>query len=208
MNTVLSSAYWPNLQYFYYLVHSEEVIIEHLDHYQKQSYRNRTQILGSNGVLNLIIPVVHQSNKMRMKDVEIDYKENWQIKHWRAITSAYKNSPYFDFFENEFCNLYQKKERYLLQFNLKQMELILNIFKIKKSIKLSDTFELHYTDALDKRFVIHPKINFAEDKGLTIDLKEEYYQTFGSKFEFEPNLSILDLLFNKGMDAKEYLGFY
>jgi hypothetical protein len=205
MNTFLSSAYWPNLQYFYYLLNGEEVIVEQQEHYQKQSYRNRTQILGANGVLNLIIPVVHQGNKMLMKDVEIDYNENWHIKHWRAITSAYKNSPYFEFFENEFYYLYQEKEKYLIQFNLKQIELILKIFKMKKSIKLSDTFELHYSNAVDKRFVIHPKINFKDDEGLSIDLKKRYYQTFGSKFEFEPNLSILDLLFNKGMEAKEYL---
>src|SRR4051812_10738280 len=114
---VLSTAYWPNLHYFYYILHSEQVFIEKHEHYQKQSFRNRTQILTANGVLDLSIPVVKKHDKELISTIEISYAEPWQIKHWRAISSAYKNSPYLEFFEDEIKTLYEEKPVYLLEFN-------------------------------------------------------------------------------------------
>src|SRR5688500_13554879 len=97
-SVVLSTAYWPNLPYFYYLLNSEKVFVEHHEHYHKQSFRNRTKILTANGVLELSIPVVKKYDKEIINTIEISYAEAWQIKHWRAISSSYKNSPYFEFF--------------------------------------------------------------------------------------------------------------
>lgn len=205
MNSLLSTAYWPNLHYFYYVLNSESVVIESYENYHKQSFRNRTQILTANGKLDLSIPVKKINTKELIKDVEISYTENWQINHWRAITSAYKNSPYFEFFEEEIHYFYSKEFKFLMEYNSEQLKLILKLLKVKKEISFTTTFEKEHLDLTDLRNNIHPKIEFTEDKIVANKLKTPYYQTFESKFDFHPNLSILDLLFNKGLETVEYL---
>lgn len=205
MKRILSTAYWPNLHYFYYVLHSEYICIEQFEHYQKQSYRNRTQILSANGRLNLSIPVKKQAAKELTRHVEISYAEPWQNKHWRAITSAYKNSPYFEYFEDEIKIFYTQKYQHLIDFNLLQLKCVLNILKLEKIISLSTAFEKKPLDYLDLRENIHPKIDFKTDFISLKTLKQPYYQTFETKFAFEPNLSVLDLLFNEGLGAADYL---
>lgn len=205
MKSLLSSAYWPNLHYFYYVLHSETVCVEQFENYQKQSFRNRTQILSANGPLDLSIPITKRHHKELSKDIRISYKENWQQKHWRAIISAYKNSPYFEHFENEIAHFYSAKFDLLLDFNQQQLELLLKMLRIKKNVTLSKHYEKETGSFLDLRENIHPKIDFKTDK-LTLEiLSKPYYQTFETKFEFIPNLSILDLLFNKGLETLDYL---
>ncbi|MBL7913293.1 MAG: WbqC family protein [Bacteroidia bacterium] len=205
MNALLSTAYWPNLHYFYYVLNCESVVIENYENYHKQSFRNRTQILTANGKLDLSIPVKKINAKELIKDVEISYTENWQINHWRAITSAYKNSPYFDFFEDEIQYFYSKEFKFLIEFNTGQLNLILKLLKVKKAISFTSTFEKETSTLIDFRNSIHPKIAFTEDQLVASKLKNPYYQTFDSKFAFHPNLSILDLLFNKGLETVDYL---
>ena len=205
MNSLLSTAYWPNIHYFYYVLNSTKISIEQFENYQKQSFRNRTIILSANGPLDLSIPIIKKAPKELTKDVEISYKENWQSKHWRAITSAYKNSPYFEHFESEIQSLYTKKHQGLLEFNLKQLEQIQTILRIKKNISLSSSYEKNVTDFLDLRESIHPKLDYRTDKIVQKTLLNPYYQTFEDKFPFIPNLSILDLLFNKGLDTLGHL---
>lgn len=205
MRSLLSSAYWPNLHYFYYVLHSETICIEQFDNYQKQSFRNRTQILSANGTLDLSIPVTKSHSKELSKDIQISYRENWQQKHWRAIISAYKNSPYFEHFENEIAHFYSGKFDLLLDFNQQQLELLLNMLRIKKNFTRSEHYEKEPDSFFDLREKIHPKIDFKTDM-LTLEvLSKPYYQTFETKFEFIPNLSILDLLFNKGLETLDYL---
>ncbi|MCE3225803.1 MAG: WbqC-like protein family [Bacteroidetes bacterium] len=204
MNALFSSAYWPNLHYFFYVLNADNVFIESKEHYQKQSYRNRTEILSANGKLDLVIPVKKQNDKELISSLEISYGEKWQIKHWRAITSAYKNSPYFEFFEEGIGDFYKTEHRFLLDYNTEQLKTVLRILKTKKNILLTEEFEKDAQDNIDLREMIHPKIsytNYPKVKGL---LSEPYYQTFETKFGFTPNLSILDLLFNKGLDTLNY----
>ncbi|MBA3682650.1 MAG: WbqC family protein [Bacteroidetes bacterium] len=205
MNILLSTAYWPNLHYFYYILNSEKIVIENFENYHKQSFRNRTQILSANGKLDLSIPVKKINTKELIKDVEIAYTESWQTNHWRAITSAYKNSPYFEFFEEEINYFYSKEFKFLMELNTEQLKLILKLLKIKKEISFTSAFEKEPNHLTDLRSTIHPKINFTEDKTVASKLTIPYYQTFESKFSFHPNLSILDLLFNKGLETVEYL---
>jgi len=203
-SVLLSTAYWPNLQYFYYVLNFENVFIESHEHYQKQSFRNRAQILTANGVLDLTIPV-QSANKVAISSVEISYKENWQANHWRAITSAYKNSPYFEFFEDEIRAFYAGQPQYLFQYNSLQLKTVLKIMRIKKEIHFTANYQKEIKDVFDLREKIHPKINFTNDLNTKAILEKPYYQTFGEKFPFQPNLSILDLLFNKGLGTIEYL---
>jgi hypothetical protein len=205
MNCLLSTAYWPNLHYFYYLFNADKIFIEQFENYQKQSFRNRTRILSANGVLDLSIPVKKKATKELTKDIEISYKESWQVKHWRAIISAYKNSPYFEHFESEIEHLYSYRHENLVQFNMEQLRIVLGILKIKKDISHTPAYEKESAGFLDLREKIHPKLGFEKDEEVTGVLTSPYYQTFETKYDFIPNLSILDLLFNKGLEALDYL---
>lgn len=204
-NTVLSTAYWPNLHYFYHVLNSENIFIEKHEHYQKQSFRNRTQILTANGILDLTIPVIKKNDKEIIKDIEVSYAEPWQTKHWRAISTAYKNSPYFEFFEDEIKPFYINKPQFLLEYNTDQLTALFKIFRKKQDILFTNIFEKEIFNSYDLRNSIHPKINSAEDHPLKKLLETPYYQTFQDKFKFIPNLSILDLLFNTGLDTLTYL---
>ena len=105
MNIVLlSTSYLPNINYLSQVLNHDIVFLEKHEHFVKQTYRNRCEILTSNGKLSLSIPLVKQADKELISDKKISYTEDWQKQHWRAITSAYKNSPYFEFFEDEFDN--------------------------------------------------------------------------------------------------------
>lgn len=205
MKVYLSTAYWPNLHYFYYLLNGEHIFIERYENYQKQSYRTRSRILTANGVLDLSVPVKNQAVKELSKDIEIAYKEKWQIKHWRAITSAYKNSPYFDFFEDALKPFYFEEHQYLLEYNFKQLDCVLKLLKQKRLIGFTQGYSKRISAGDDLREKIHPKVDFRDDTTVAKLLERKYYQTFESKFDFEPNLSILDLLFNKGLETIDYL---
>jgi hypothetical protein len=206
MNVVLSTAYWPNLHYMFYVLNAENVAIEQFENFQKQSFRNRTTLLSANGPLELSIPIKKRALKELSKDITISYQENWQIKHWRAIESAYKNSPYFDFFEDDIKYFYSQGFENLLLYNYEQLNTVLKLLRLKKQIVLTTNFEAELaTNKIDLRSTIHPKVAFTEDLLALEFLMKPYYQTFENKFPFQPNLSILDLLFNQGLESKVYL---
>lgn len=145
--------------------------------------------------------------KVQVKDVEIAYTENWNIKHLRAIQSAYNNSPYFEYFEQEIKGFYEHEYSHLLAYNQAQLKLILKLLRINKQIKWSENYEKSPLETKDLREKIDPHISFLEDRTVAQVLSKKYYQTFRSKFDFTPNLSILDLLFNEGLTSLEYLNY-
>jgi len=203
MNIVLGSAYWPNIQYLYYLLNASYVHIDLYEHYQKQSYRNRTCILSSNGELSLSIPVKKWKDKDPLIAIEISYAEDWQKQHWRSIMSAYKNSPYFDFLEDELRSFYETEYKFLHEFNAEQLKWIMKAFRLKKEIRYSEKY-IEIGSEIDLREEIHPKKE-TSDKQLTELLGTPYYQTFSDKMGFVPNLSVLDLIFNEGIKGHQYL---
>ena len=205
MNVLLVTSYWPNLHYFFYVLNASIINIEQFDNYSKQSYRNRTQILSANGVLNLSIPIKKNKSEKVVNAIEISYKEDWQKNHWRAITSAYKNSPYFDFFEEDLKVFYSNKYNLLIDYNIEQLKFIIKVLKQKKNIQLTKQYESNPESVIDLRTIIHPKQSYLSDKLLANKLDQSYYQTFENKISFTPNLSILDLLFNKGLHTIDYL---
>jgi hypothetical protein len=206
MNVVLSTAYWPNLHYMFYVLNAEKIAIEQFENFQKQSFRNRTTLLSANGPLELSIPIKKRALKELSKDITISYQENWQIKHWRAIESAYKNSPYFDFFEDDIKYFYNQSFENLLLYNYEQLNAVLKLLRLKKQIGLTTNFEAELaTNKIDLRSTIHPKVAFTKDVSALEFLTKPYYQTFENKFPFQPNLSVLDLLFNQGLESKVYL---
>ncbi|MBK9284134.1 MAG: WbqC family protein [Sphingobacteriaceae bacterium] len=196
---ILSTAYLPNISYFKQIIKAEGLILESHEHYIKQSYRNRCCILSANGPLNLIIPVKHY--KGIITEVKISYQENWQRNHWRAICSAYKNSPYFEFFEDEFSNIYTDRWENLFDYNLYQLKMILKILRLEKKISFTDSFQPNIDNLTDCRNSFSPKIPPTKDD---LFLNKAYPQVFDNKLSFKNNLSIIDLLFNQGIKSVDY----
>lgn len=197
MNTVLlSTAYLPNISYLSQVLKHDIVVLEKYENFVKQTYRNRCEILTSNGKLSLSIPLVKQAEKELISGKKISYAEDWQKQHWRAITSAYKNSPYFEFFEDEFKPFYENQFEFLFDYNTQLLQTILHILRIKKQIEFTREFELNPTGCNDVRTL--------SDLNNSFDFNaKSYYQVFADKKGFTPNLSCLDALFNVGLETMD-----
>jgi hypothetical protein len=194
---ILSVAYMPNVQYFSKLLH-EKVIIEQHENYLKQTFRNRCEILAANGIIALTVPVKRAGSKMKIRDVKIDYSGDWQKIHWRTIISAYRSSPFFEYYIDDFLPFYEKKETFLFDFNCNLLYKLIELTGIKVDITLSDTYLHEYEN--DCRTMITPGKKLSEYSAVP------YYQVFGDKFGFQPNLSILDLLANEGNNFINHIG--
>ena len=201
MNVILQSVYAGNVNYYAAILKSENVIVDINEHFLKQSYRNRCVIAGANGPLNLIVPVKRKTGRVKLKDVEIDYSENWQKIHWKSIESAYRTSPYFEFYEDRFKVLYFAKEfKLLMNWNSAINNAILTSLKHEPEIRISEKYISETDGYEDLRSEIHPK------KQITSHYKvNSYPQVFDDRMEFLPNISVLDLLFNEGPAAYQLL---
>ncbi len=201
---LLSTAYFPPIEYMSLFLKENDVYMESHEHFQKQSFRNRMQLLAANGTQSLSIPVQHHAPKMSIKEVKIDYATDWQRQHWKTITSAYNNSPFLVYFQDYFYPFYEKKIDYLFDFNGELLMLILSLLKVEKKINFTSFYyQKEDSSFLDYRSVIHPKRNSKIDYPFKI--KSPYYQVFDTKFGFTPFLSVLDLICNKGNEAKNFL---
>ena len=126
---ILSTAYSPPIEYFASFINSQTLLIESCENYQKQTYRNRCHILTANGLLPLIIPIVRSSSKY-IKDIRIDNSSQWQLKHWRAIFSAYKSSPFFDYYDIYLESLYSRDYNFLFDFNTELLKEIIDLLNL------------------------------------------------------------------------------
>ena len=190
---LLSTAYLPHLTYLARLLQADTIYIEAQEYFVKQTYRNRCDILTSNGRLSLSVPLIKQSDKELITLKRISYAENWQQQHWRTITSAYKSSPYFEFFEDDFKPFYQNKYDFLFDYNLELLKMVLHLLRIKKSIHLTDKFEATPEEISDFRCLsalLAPAFT-----------PTPYYQVFPHVSGFIPNLSCIDALFNVGLET-------
>lgn len=201
MDLILSTAYFPPIEYFKAIVRAKKVYIESKENYLRQSYRNRCNILSCNGVQSLSIPIIKSNNiKQNILDVKIDYSANWKRLHKNAIISAYGKSPFFLYYSDVILNLIDKNTKFLFDFNLNIIENILTVFKISKTINKTSNFQKEYNNNFsDLRFNLHPKKSFRSSIDIT------YIQTFNDRFDFIPNLSIIDLVFNVGNESIKFL---
>lgn len=201
IKSVFSSCYLPPIVFFKHWIVANECVIDVNEFFVKQTFRNRCTILGADGKLDLVVPIHKRNSKQLMKEVKISYDENWKKIHWKSIESAYRSSPYFEFYEDEFYSFYHDNEHQLLiDFNLDLMKLILKLLKTTSELNLSASYIEQAVDVVDFRTEISPK-----NKNLNQLNQPEYIQVFSDKLGFQKNLSILDLLFNEGPNALAYL---
>ncbi|MCG6187678.1 WbqC family protein [Maribellus maritimus] len=195
---LLSTAYFAPVQYYSMCLKYPLVYIERFENFTKQTYRNRCVILGANGPIPLVIPVVKgRGPKTLIKDLKISYDVDWQRNHWRTIFSAYNSSPFFEFFKDDIFPFFEKKEKYLLELNMKVHETLRELLDIENETVLTSDFESVPETALNYREIISPK-----NKRLDVRFQpQKYTQVFSEKFDFSPNLSIIDLLFNEGPNS-------
>lgn len=182
--TFFPTAYLAPVSYYQAWLRAEECRVEQWESFPKQTLRNRCCIAGPNGIQQLTVPVRHAESKQFTKDVQISYQTNWQHRHWLALLSAYKNTPFFDYYQDFFRHFYQHPVKYLLDLNMQLHELLLQLLEQPDTALCTDDWA-RQTD-LDKHF-----------QGTVAP----YYQIFADKQGFQDNLSIIDLLFNLGPEA-------
>jgi hypothetical protein len=200
MTGLFSTAYFPPISYFGKLINCDKAIIETEETYSKQSYRNRCVILSANGIQNLIIPVKKPNgNHTKTKLIIPDYTINWPVQHLRGLHTAYKSSPYYDYYIHYFEEILLAAWPSLLALNEALLLKTAALLKFSLKISHTDFFTKSPEGLIDFRNYFNPK------HALQGAFFEEYYQVFGDKFSFIPNLSILDLLFNEGPQSIQYL---
>jgi wbqC-like protein len=208
MPALLSSAYFAPIQWYQKLNRYDVCLIEQHDHFVKQTYRNRCVIATANGVQTLSIPVEKFDDvKCEMKDVRISDHDNWRHQHWNALLSAYGESPFFEYYQDDIRPFYEKKWKFLFDFNMEITHTLCELLDIQSDIRPTEEFlpmdktgETALTYA-DFREVIRPKRPLADADFVP----KPYYQVYEQKIGFQPNLSILDLLFNMGNESIFYL---
>ena len=215
--SLLSTAYFPPIEYFAAMANSRRVEIESGEMYQKQSYRTRCHINGANGLLVLTVPVLRSavkdegsSHKIPTADLKIDYSKPWILQHKRALEAAYMSSPFFEYYMDEIYEILDSGEESLLKMNTALTIKIAQLIGIETPIDLSDgnfiipgSEELKAKCISDFRDSIHPKKEPRLLKELV--LEKPYWQVFTNKQGFVPNLTILDLLCNEGPNAISFL---
>ena len=199
MNVLIHPTYFPNIAHFVVLSNAKEVVFEVDDNFLKQTYRNRCYIYGANGKLALNIPVIHtQKNRQKYQDVKVFNETKWQNLHWKSILSAYSTSPFFEYYKDELLPLFNLKTNYILDFNLKCFEVICDCLQLDLQISKSEIYQKKPENTIDLRHLVNARKEQSQSF-------VPYTQVFSNKHGFIPNLSILDLLFNEGPNALNYL---
>jgi len=201
---LLSTAYLGPVQYFTKFLLYDTIYLEVEENYQKQSYRNRCVILSANGVLPLTIPVTKDRPKELSRDIRIDNTLEWQKNHWTSIESAYSASPFFEFLADDFAPFYRQTYRFLLDFTMPLLEMVLGHLEIHTPVKLTEKYSKETDPSVDDlRELIHPKKRMQQPDPFFDPTF--YYQVFQPRYGFVSNLSIVDLLFNEGANAENVL---
>jgi len=208
MSTALfSTAYFAPIQYYAHLRQSTNPLIESCEHFIKQTYRNRCIVATANGLMPLSLPIdKSNSEKSDIRDVKISDHGHWQHLHWNSIESAYNSSPFFEYYADDLRPFFENKPGFLFDFNEAIRVKICELLEISGEVNYTREFIKEGetpTGWQDFRGIIHPKKNPLEVDPTFIP--KPYYQVFNHKFGFQPNLSILDLLFNMGPESILYL---
>lgn len=196
---LLHPTYFPSIVQMVAVAQSQAVVFEVEDNYQKQTYRNRAYIAHAHGQLALHVPVTHnkKSGRYMMKEVVVDNSFPWQSQHWKSMQTAYRTSPFFEFYEDDLRELFVEPVHQLLSHNLQIFKKLCEMIGMDCDITLSTEY-FREPKQKDLRFLV------ASKSVRTFEL-ETYHQVFQEHHGFLPNLSVLDLLFNEGPNTITYL---
>ncbi len=200
MNILIHPTYFPSISHFVAMVQADSIAFEMEDNFQKQTNRNRTYIYSPNGIQLLNIPVKHSKvPHQKTKEVKIENDFDWQKQHFKSLEAGYRSSPFFEFFEDDIRPFFEKKHTFLMDLNLETFELISNCMRLKLAYEITTEYfhEVDSQKVFDFRILANGKKDHSQF--------EVYSQVFKEKAGFLNNLSILDLLFNEGKYAMDYL---
>ena len=200
MQVLLSTTYFGPVQWYQKLHRADAVLMEQWESFQKQTYRNRCLIATTNGVQALTVPVERGSSSL-IRDMRISDHGNWRHLHWMALQSAYGESPFFEYYQDDIRPFFEKRWDYLMDYNEAICKKMCELIDIQPKIDRTIEFVLEPSDVIDMRAAINPK-RPAPDADFT---PKPYYQVYTQKHGFLPNLSVLDLLFNMGPESIFYL---
>jgi len=200
MKTLIHPTYFPSISHFVAMAQSEKIVFEMEDNFQKQTNRNRTYIYSPNGIQLLNIPVKHSKEiHQKTKDVKIETDFDWQKQHFKSLEAAYRSSPFFEYFEDDIRPIFEKKHTFLLDLNFEAMNIVSKCLRMKFEYDKTPEYfrEVDSNTVLDFRTLADGKKDDSQF--------ETYTQVFEEKNGFLNNLSVLDLLFNEGRYALDYL---
>ena len=198
MNKIFNLPYFGSIYHWAQLLTNGTNIIEAHGNYLRRTFRNRVTIMSANGPISLTIPVYSNNDAPYIK-TQINYSTDWVSEHINAFRSAYNASPFYEYYEDDLIAIYNKKHNSLWQLNIDLMQLIMQLLQVNFEYTFSETFEKNPTNTIDFRNAIgHNNLDI-----LTKNIsKIPYYQVFANKYGFINGLSILDLIFNMGPEAK------
>lgn len=197
-NIILYPTYFPSISHYVAMLQASSITFEVEDNFQKQTNRNRMYIYSPNGLQMLNIPIKHsKETHQKYKDVRIENDFGWQKNHFKSLEAAYRTSPFFEYFEDDFRPIFEKKHEFLLDLNFEIFELVNSALGVQLPFEKTTEYFHEVPNKIDFR-------TLANGKKDTF-INEPYTQVFEEKHGFLPNLSILDVLFNEGRHAVSYL---
>ena len=197
-NILIHPCYFPSIIHFVAIAKSYLVTFEMDDNFQKQTNRNRMYIYSPNGIQLLNIPIKHSKEAhQKTKEVRLETAFDWQKQHFKSLEAAYRTSPFFEYFEDDIAPIFQKKHTFLMDLNLETMSVVSKCLGLEFDYNETAEYFHEVTDKIDLRNLINGKKDTS--------VFEPYTQVFGEKHGYLNNLSILDLLFNEGRYALDYL---
>ena len=197
-NILIHPSYFPSISHFVSIAKANIVTFEVEDNFQKQTNRNRMYIYSPNRIQLLNVPVKHNKERhQRIKEVKIENDFDWQKQHFKSLEAAYRTSPFFEYFEDDILPIFQKKHNYLMDLNMETMAIVSKCLRFEFNYDETTEYFHKVTDKVDHRNLINGKKDTS--------VFEPYTQVFGDKHGYLNNLSILDLLFNEGRYALDYL---
>lgn len=197
MEMVLSHPlYLAPVPLYVQLYATDALLVDDVSPFVKQTYRSRALIAAESGAQQLTIPVIHDCGRVAMRDVRISEHGNWRHQHWNAIVSAYRKSPFFEYYADDFAHFYEERDGFLLDFNLRLHAVVCELLGLEREVKFLSAAE---TDAaaVDLRCIAEPKALAA----MQCACGKPYYQVFAQRNGFIPSLSVVDLLFNTGPEG-------
>ena len=174
---------------------ADTFVVDDVSPFVKQTFRNRAVIATENGAQSLTIPVVHDGTKVAMRDVRISEHGNWRHQHWNAMVSAYRKSPFFEYYADDFAHFYEERDGFLLDFNLRLHAVVSELLGLERNVRLMS--DEAAGGVVDLRRIAEPKA-LESVEGIAL---QPYYQVFAGRNGFLPALSIVDLLFNMGPEG-------